>query len=69
MTPDDTYTAMRLGALELIHGGVTTTGDFFDNVLSPAHGDAGVRALKDSGIWVSLVLTTLPQGIRSPSSC
>lgn len=50
MTPDDTYTAMHLGAVELLHGGVTTTGDFFDNVLSPEHGAAGLRALRDAGI-------------------
>jgi 5-methylthioadenosine/S-adenosylhomocysteine deaminase len=50
MTPDDTYTAMQLGALELLYGGVTTTGDFFDNVLSREHGTAGLRALQDSGI-------------------
>ncbi len=50
MTPDDTYAAMHLGAVELLYGGVTTTGDFFDNVLTPRHGEAGLRALQDAGI-------------------
>lgn len=54
MSADDTYTAMRLGALELLAGGITTTGDFFDNVLSPAHGQAGLRALQDAGIRATL---------------
>ncbi|MDZ5111343.1 amidohydrolase family protein [Pseudomonas putida] len=54
MTADDTYTAMHLGALELLAGGITTTGDFFDNVLSAAHGEAGLRALQDAGIRATL---------------
>ncbi|WJD60690.1 amidohydrolase family protein [Pseudomonas kurunegalensis] len=54
MTPADTYTAMYLGAVELLTGGVTTTGDFFDNVLSPAHGEEGLRALNDAGIRATL---------------
>ena len=54
MTVDDTYSTMRLGALELLYGGVTSTGDFFDNVHSPAHGEAGVRALEDAGIRATL---------------
>lgn len=54
MSADDTYTAMRLGALELLAGGITTTGDYFDNVLSPAHGEAGLRALQDAGIRATL---------------
>jgi cytosine/adenosine deaminase-related metal-dependent hydrolase len=54
MTAQDTYVAMRLGALELLNAGITTTGDFFDNVISPAHGEAGVRALEDAGIRATL---------------
>ncbi|NIE73320.1 amidohydrolase family protein [Pantoea sp. Ap-967] len=50
MTPKDTYEAMHLGALELISGGITTTGDFFDNVRTPAHADAAIRALQQSGL-------------------
>ena len=41
MTPDDVRIAMHVGALELLDGGITTTGDFFDNVRTPAHGEAG----------------------------
>lgn len=50
MLPGDTRTAMHLGALQLMEGGTTTTADFFDNVLSPAHADAGWAALQASGI-------------------
>ena len=35
MSAQDTYSALHLGALELLHSGITTTGDFFENVLSP----------------------------------
>ncbi|GAB3461329.1 amidohydrolase family protein [Azotobacter salinestris] len=52
MTPEDTRTAMHLGALELLQGGITTTADFFDNILTPAHGEAGLQALEASGIRV-----------------
>lgn len=54
MTPEDVHTAMYTGALELIDGGITTTADFFDNVLTPAHGDAGLRALEESGIRATM---------------
>jgi 5-methylthioadenosine/S-adenosylhomocysteine deaminase len=50
MTPQDVETAMHLGALELLQSGITTTADFFDNVLTPTHGEAGLRALERSGI-------------------
>lgn len=50
MTPEDVEIAMHLGAVELIQAGITTTADFFDNVSSPAHGEAGLRALQRSGI-------------------
>ena len=54
MTPDDVHAAMYTGALELIDAGITTTADFFDNVLTPAHGDAGLRALEESGIRATM---------------
>ncbi len=54
MTPDDVHTAMYTGALELLDGGITSTADFFDNVLTPAHGEAGLRALEDSGIRATM---------------
>lgn len=66
MTADDTYTAMHLGALELLAGGITTTGDFFDNVLSPAHGEAGLRALQDAGIRATLFYGGPDKTTRQP---
>ncbi|WP_437614130.1 amidohydrolase family protein [Erwinia sp. V71] len=50
MQPQDIYSAMYSGALELLQSGITTSGDFFDNIHGPAWGDAGLRALKNSGI-------------------
>ncbi|WP_156149338.1 amidohydrolase family protein [Pantoea sp. SM3] len=50
MQPDDIWHAMYSGSLELLQSGVTTTGDFFDNIHGPAWGDAGFRALEKSGI-------------------
>ncbi|QBR52283.1 hydrolase [Erwinia sp. QL-Z3] len=50
MQPADTYTAMYTGAVELLSGGITSSGDFFDNIKGPQWGDAGLKALKDSGI-------------------
>lgn len=50
MQPDEIWHAMYSGSLELLQSGVTTTGDFFDNIHGPAWGDAGFRALEKSGI-------------------
>lgn len=50
MQPDDIEIAMYTGAIELLNGGITTTGDFFDNIRGPAWGDAGYRALQKAGI-------------------
>ncbi|WP_312239894.1 amidohydrolase family protein [Pantoea sp.] len=50
MQPDDIYIAMYSGALELLSAGITSSGDFFDNIQGPAWGDAGYKALNDSGI-------------------
>jgi len=50
MQPDDIEVAMYTGALELVHGGITSTADFFDNILSPAHGEAGLQALDRAGL-------------------
>lgn len=49
MTPADVHTAMFAGVLEQLDGGITTTADFFDNVLTRAHGEAGLRALQEAG--------------------
>ena len=49
-TPEDTYHGVRLACAELIYSGVTTVHDWAHNIRSPAHADAGVRALIDCGI-------------------
>ena len=49
-TPEDTYRGVRLGCAELIYSGVTTVHDWAHNIRSPAHADADVRALIDTGI-------------------
>jgi cytosine/adenosine deaminase-related metal-dependent hydrolase len=50
MQPADIYSAMYSGAVELLSGGITSSGDFFDNIRGPKWGDAGLKALEDSGI-------------------
>jgi len=50
MQQQDIYTAIYSGAVEQIAAGITTSGDFFDNVRGPAWGEAGFKALNDAGI-------------------
>lgn len=66
MTAEDTYLAMRLGAAELIDAGITTTGDFFDNIKSPAYAAAGLRALDDSGIRAVMYYGGADKTTRTP---
>jgi cytosine/adenosine deaminase-related metal-dependent hydrolase len=49
-TPDDSYHSVRLSLAEAIAGGVTTTHNWAHNVRSPAHADAEVKAMRDSGL-------------------
>ncbi|ALM87026.1 hydrolase [Bordetella sp. N] len=56
MQPNDVRVAMYTGALELLQSGVTTTGDFFDNVLTKEHGQAGLDGLNAAGIRAILYL-------------
>ena len=49
-TPDDVYLGTRLSALGALNAGITTVLDWSHVGSSPAHADAGVAALKDSGI-------------------
>jgi cytosine/adenosine deaminase-related metal-dependent hydrolase len=49
-TPEDTYRGVRLGCAELLFSGVTAVNDWSHNIRSPAHADADVRALRDTGI-------------------
>ncbi|MFD2055054.1 amidohydrolase family protein [Mesorhizobium calcicola] len=48
--PEDLYIATLLGALEGIDSGTTTLVDWAHLMNTPAHADASVLALKDSGI-------------------
>jgi 5-methylthioadenosine/S-adenosylhomocysteine deaminase len=48
--PEDCYRSARLGIAEALHSGVTTIHDWNHNVLSPAHADAGLRAIEESGV-------------------
>jgi hypothetical protein len=41
---------VRLGCAEAIYSGTTTINDWAHNIRGPAHADADVRALKDTGI-------------------
>ena len=49
-TPEDSYRSVRLGLAEALTAGITTTHNWAHNVRSPAHADAEVRAMRDSGI-------------------
>jgi 5-methylthioadenosine/S-adenosylhomocysteine deaminase len=49
-TPEDSYRSARLGLAEALTAGVTTTHNWAHNVRSPAHADAEVRAMRDSGL-------------------
>jgi cytosine/adenosine deaminase-related metal-dependent hydrolase len=49
-TPQDHYRANRLALAEAINAGITTVTNFSHNVRSPAHADAELRAMQESGI-------------------
>lgn len=48
--PEDTYTGNYLGALEALDSGITTLVDWSHNLATPAHADAAVQALQDTGM-------------------
>lgn len=48
--PEDTYNGNYLGALEALDTGITTLVDWSHNLATPAHADAAVQALKDTGM-------------------
>lgn len=48
--PDDIYLGNLLGALNQINGGATTLVDWYHNNPTPAHTDAAIRGLEESGI-------------------
>jgi cytosine/adenosine deaminase-related metal-dependent hydrolase len=49
-TDDDIYQGTLLACAEAINSGITTVHDWCHNVRSPAHAEAGLRALADSGL-------------------
>jgi cytosine/adenosine deaminase-related metal-dependent hydrolase len=49
-TPEDSYRSVRLGLAQALAAGVTTTHNWAHNVRSPAHADAEVKAMRDSGL-------------------
>jgi cytosine/adenosine deaminase-related metal-dependent hydrolase len=48
--PEDTYIGNYLGALEALDSGITTLVDWSHNLATPAHADAAVAALQDTGM-------------------
>ncbi|ANZ40874.1 amidohydrolase [Lentzea guizhouensis] len=48
--PEDMYTGTKLAALTAIDSGITTMLDFSHNSRTPAHSDAAIQALADTGI-------------------
>src|SRR3984957_6725974 len=49
-TADDVYAGTLWGALQALDAGITTIADWAHNDQSPAHADADLRGLRDSGI-------------------
>ena len=48
--PEDTYAGNYLGALEALDSGITTLVDWSHNLATPAHADAAIKALQDTGM-------------------
>lgn len=49
-TPDDAYQNVRMAIAEGLLSGITTVHDWAHNVMSPAHADAELKALRECGI-------------------
>jgi cytosine/adenosine deaminase-related metal-dependent hydrolase len=49
-TPQDSYRSVRLGLAQALAAGITTTQNWAHNVRSPAHADAEMSAMRDTGI-------------------
>ena len=47
--PEDTYVGNLLGTVEALDSGITTLLDWSHNLATPAHADAAVAGLKESG--------------------
>jgi 5-methylthioadenosine/S-adenosylhomocysteine deaminase len=48
--PGDTYAGTRLAAAEAINSGITTVHDWAHNIRGPEWAEAGLRALRESGL-------------------
>ena len=49
-TPEDSYRSVRVGLAQALAAGITATHNWSHNVRSPAHADAEMRAMRDTGI-------------------
>lgn len=49
-TPEDSYRSVRLGLTEGLASGITTVHNWSHNTRTPAHADAELRALRDTGV-------------------
>jgi 5-methylthioadenosine/S-adenosylhomocysteine deaminase len=49
-TPEDSYRSVRLGLTEGLASGITTMNNWSHNTRSPAHADAELRAMRETGI-------------------
>jgi 5-methylthioadenosine/S-adenosylhomocysteine deaminase len=49
-TPDDTYASVRFGLAEAVDSGITTMHAWEHNIQTPAHADAALQALSESGM-------------------
>jgi cytosine/adenosine deaminase-related metal-dependent hydrolase len=50
ITPEIAYRSVRLGIAEALDSGLTTIHDWSHNLSTPAHADAEIRALRESGV-------------------
>lgn len=48
--PSDMYYGTLLAAAEALFSGITTVHDWCHNIITPAHAEADIRALRDAGI-------------------
>jgi cytosine/adenosine deaminase-related metal-dependent hydrolase len=49
-TPEDSYRSVRLGLAQALSAGATTVHNWAHNVRTPAHADAELRAMRDTGV-------------------
>lgn len=64
--PEEVYAATLAGALEALEGGVTTILDWAHIMNTPAHADAAVAALRESGIRAVFAYGP-PNDLEAPS--